>query len=144
VAATSWTYTPVTSILPSADLTISGSTAPGGALTWNINSNALGAPVVLIATFDPGPTDMGPFGVLNIGFTPGFYVVLADGGGVLQPAHPAHFTDACGDFTLVIPLDSGLPPGLVIYNQGVVVAPFSAPPPPNGTFHITDPETINT
>jgi hypothetical protein len=132
-------------IVPTASLTISGSTGPGGALTWDVNSNGHNAPLIIVASFDPGPTDMGPYGILNIGFAPGAYAVVVDGAGVLQPATPAHVTDDCGDFSVTYPLGgAGLPPGLTILNQGAVVSPTSVPPPPNGAFHILQLAVINT
>jgi hypothetical protein len=33
---------------------------------------------------------------------------------------------------------------MTIYHQGVVIAPASNPPPPNGQFHITTPVTTTT
>jgi hypothetical protein len=146
LAGTSWTWTPSSQILPSADLTITGSTGPNGVLTLAVNSNASVAPVVLVASVDPGPTNLGPLGVINLGLSPGSYAVLADGAGAFQPPNPADFTDSyCGDFELSIALGpAGLPPGLTFYVQGVVVGPGSVPPPPNGAFHITDMVTVNT
>jgi hypothetical protein len=144
VAGTSQTYTPYATILPSADLVLTVNPSPGGFITWFVNSNGLGAPVILLAGTDPGPTSLGALGMLNIGVTPGTFVVIADGAGVLQPANPADTTDACGDWTFTLQLPSGLPPSLTIYNQGVVISPASIPPPPNGAFHITDEETITT
>jgi hypothetical protein len=145
VAGTSWTWTPSTQILPSADLAITGSTGAGGALTLAVNSNAASAAVILVASLDPGPTSLGPLGVIDLGLTPGSFAVLADGLGAFQPANPADFTDSyCGDFAMTIPMGAGLPPGLVIHVQGVVLGPGSSPPPPNGAFHITDPVVVNT
>jgi hypothetical protein len=146
LAGTSWTWTPSSQILPSADLTITGSTGPNGVLMLAVNSNASVAPVVLVASVDPGPTNLGPLGIINLGLSPGSYAVLADGAGAFQPANPADFTDSyCGDFALSIPLGpAGLPPGLTFYVQGVVVGPGSVPPPPNGAFHITDMVIVNT
>jgi hypothetical protein len=140
VAGTSWTYTPIVVIPWSVDLEISGSTAPFGVLTFSVNSNApAGSPVELVASFDPGPTDFGVYGVLNVGFTPGLWVPLIDGGGAFGPPVPAHVTDSCGDLSVPITLTGdGIPPGLVINVQGGIVAPFSVPPPPNGLFHITE------
>jgi hypothetical protein len=146
VAGTSWTWTPSSQILPSASLTVTGSAGPNGIITLGVNSNASLAPVVLVASLDPGPTDLGPLGVISLGLTPGAYAVLADGAGALQPADPADVTDSyCGDFTMAIPVGpAGLPPGLTIYIQGVVFGPSSVPPPPNGAFHITDMEVLTT
>jgi hypothetical protein len=140
VAGTSQTYTPYVAILPSADLTITGSTLPFGVLVFSVHSNApAGSPVELVASFDPGPTDFGPYGILNVGFTAGLWVPIIDGGGAFGPPNPAHLTNACGDLDVPIMLTGdGVPPGLVINVQGGVVAPFSVPPPPNGLFHITD------
>jgi hypothetical protein len=145
-AATSQTYTPVTSLLPSATLTVTGSTGPNGVLTWSINSVARSAPVILVASLDPGPINLGPLGVIGVGLVPGLYVVLADGIGAFGPQSQADVTDwYCGDFQLSVPLGpAGLPPGIPIYNQGVIVAPASVPPPPNGQFHLTTPVTITT
>jgi hypothetical protein len=148
IANTSQTYTPSLGvILPSATLAVTGSTGANGVLTWTINSVARSAPVVLVASLDPGPLNLGPLGIINLGLTPGLYAVIADGAGALQGANPAHATDwYCGDFQISVPLGpGGLPPGLTIYNQGVILAPpTSNPPPPNGQFHITTPVTINT
>ena len=56
------------------------------------------APVVLVASLDPGPLNLGPLGILNVGLTPGLYAVIADGAGALGPPNPADFTDwYCGD-----------------------------------------------
>jgi hypothetical protein len=144
VPGTSWTYTPQAVIGPTAALAITGFTGPGGSLTWDVNSNGPNVPLIIVASFDPGPTDMGPYGILNIGFSPGAWVVVADGGGVLQPANPSDFTDDCGDFSVTYPVGPGLPTGLTILNQGAVIAPFSVPPPPNGAFHILTLAVINT
>jgi hypothetical protein len=146
VAGTSWTYTPVVVIPPSADLTISGGYGPSEIITFAINSNApAGSPVELIASFDPGPTDFGPYGIMNIGFTPGLFVPLIDGGGAFGPPVPGHVTDACGDLAVPIQLTpAGIPPNLTINVQGGVVAPASVPPPPNGLFHMTTVGVIQT
>jgi hypothetical protein len=146
VANTSQTYTWNTTIIPSAVLTVTGNTGPGGVLTWAVNSNAPSAPVVIVASLDPGPLDLGPtVGILNVGLTPGLYAVIADGAGALGAANGAHATDwHCGDFQTSLPMGGGLPPGLTIYNQGVVIGPGSNPPPPNTQFHITTPVTITT
>jgi hypothetical protein len=146
VAGTSQTYTPFNTILPSADLAnYGGSTGPNGTIwfNWLINSNAIGAPVILVGSLDPGPTSLGPYGTLNLGFVPGLYAVIADGAGLLQPANPAHVTDGCGDVIISTNINP-LPPGLTIYWQGVVISTTSNPPPPNGLFHITDLEIWNT
>jgi hypothetical protein len=144
VAGTSQTYTWSTTIVPSANLAVTGSTGPGGALTWFINSTAQSAPVVLVASLDPGPRYLGALGTINVGITPGLYVVLADGAGALQLPNPADVTDGyCGDFSLTIQLPAGLPPGFAIYTQGIVIGGGN-PPPPNGVFHITTPVTITT
>jgi hypothetical protein len=146
IANTSQTYTPFNGlILPSAYLTVTGSTGPGGSLTWTVNSVAKAAPVVLVASLDPGPLNLGALGTLNLGLTPGLFAVIADGAGALQPANPVDFTDwYCGDYAVTVPLPAGLPAGLVIYSQGVIMAPASVPAPPNGQFHITTPITTNT
>jgi hypothetical protein len=145
VAGTSQTYTWNTVIVPSATLTVTGNTGPNGSLTWFVNSNAHSAPVVLVASLDPGPMNLGPLGVINLGLTPGLYAVVADGAGVLQLPNAGDWTDSyCGDLSVTIPFGpAGLPPGLTIYNQGVVIG-TSNPPPPNGQFHITTLVTINT
>jgi hypothetical protein len=145
-ANTSWTCTPVTQILPSADLTVSGDPTANGVLTWSINSNANGAPVIIIASTDPGPTSLDAYGTLNLGFTPGAFAIIADGTGVLQPANPSDLTDSgCGLFSTSIPVGPvGLPLGLTIHNQGIVLSPSSVPAPPNGLFHLTDLEILNT
>jgi hypothetical protein len=79
--------------------------------------------------------------MLNLGFLPGSYLIVADGLTV-----PSHVTSpVCGVFELAIPVGPiGLPPGIAIRNQGVVISPASVPPPPNGVFHITDLEILNT
>ncbi len=145
LAGTSQTYTPALAIPPSAALTVTGSTGPNGVLTWSINANA-GGPVILVATLDPGPVNLGALGLLNVGLTPGQYYVVADGTGAFQAANPGAATDWwCGDYSISVPLGpGGLPPGLTIFNQGVVITPSSLPPPPNGQFHITSAVTINT
>jgi len=144
VAGTSQTYTPSSSLLPSATLTVVANTAPGGSITWSINSVARSAPVVLVASLDPGPLNLGPLGILPIGLTPGLYAVLADGAGALGPPNPADFTDwYCGDYTFMLPLPTGIS-GVVIYSVAVVIAPASIPPPPNGSFHATNGVTTNT
>jgi hypothetical protein len=145
IALTSQTYTPYSGVLPSADLAVTGSTGPNGVLTWSINSNALLAPVAILASLDPGPVNLGPLGIINLGLA-GPYAVIADGAGVLATPNPAAFTDAyCGDYQVAVPLGPiGLPPGLTIFTQGVVLTTTSVPPPPNGQFHITTPITINT
>jgi hypothetical protein len=146
LANTSQTYTFGPVIVPTAILTVTGGTGPNGVLTWAVNSNASNAPVVLVASLDPGPINLGPLGILNFGLTPGLYAVIADGAGALQPANPAHVTDwFCGDVSVSVPLGpGGLPPGLTIYSQGAVLGPGSNPPPPNGQFHITTAVTTNT
>jgi hypothetical protein len=102
IAGTSHTYTPTQGqILPSANLAVTGSTGPNGVLTWTVNSVAKSAPVVLVASLDPGPINLGALGTINLGLTPGQYAVIADGAGVLQAANPAHFTDwYCGDLAV--------------------------------------------
>ena len=81
---------------------------PTASLTWTINSNARSAPVVLVASLDPGPLNLGALGILNIGLTPGLYAVIADGAGALGPPNPAHATDwYCGDFSISLPLGAG-------------------------------------
>jgi hypothetical protein len=142
VAGTSWTCTPAH--VHSADLTVWGNSGPNGVLNWTINSNANGAPVVLFASVDPGPTGIfGPggfLGSLDIGFTSGAFVTVADGVGVFQVANPADVTGAsCGMFQTSIALGpAGLPPGFTFYNQGVILSMTSVPPPTNGLFHITN------
>jgi hypothetical protein len=146
VAGTSQTYTPGIVVPKSADLEISGSTGPNGVLSFDINTNANMAPVLLLASLDPTPTNFGPLGIIDLSLTPGQYAVLADGAGVLQPANPADFTSAtCGTYTIAIPLGpGGLPAGLIVNVQGVVISVTSVPLPPNGLFHITDMEQIIT
>jgi hypothetical protein len=115
-------------------------------LTFDINSNANMAPVVLVASLDPTPTNFGPLGIIDLSLTPGLYAVLADGAGALQPANLADVTSAaCGTFTIAVSLGpGGLPAGLTVNVQGVVLSVTSVPPPPNGQFHITDMEQIIT
>jgi hypothetical protein len=146
IANTSQAYTPGIVIPKSADLEISGSTGPNGVLTFDINSNANSAPVVLVASLDPTPTNLGALGILELSLTMGAYAILADGAGALQPANPGDFTTpACGTYTLSLPLGpGGLPPGLNVNVQGVVISTSTIPPPPNGAFHWTDMEQITT
>ena len=155
VAGTSQTYTPLLQILPSASLVTGGSTGPNGLLTWDVDSSAVGGSVILIASTDPGPTDLGPLGVVGIGFL-GQYVVLADATGAFGNPNPADVTSApCGTFSTSVLLGAGgLPPGMTIYNQAVVI-PLPAgppptngqippPPPPNASFHMTNVAVFNT
>ena len=71
---------------------------------------------------------------------------VADGAGAFGLPNPADVTSApCGTFTTSVQLaPGGLPPGMTIYNQGVVISTTSTPPPPNGQFHITTEVTITT
>jgi len=144
LAGTSQTYAWNTMIIPSAGLTVTGTTGAGGALTWFVNSTAQSAPVVLVASLDPGPMNLGALGTISLGLTPGLYAVIADGAGALQIPNPADVTDFyCGDLSVTLQLPGGLPPGLAIYTQGAIFGGGN-PPPPNGLFHITTPVTITT
>jgi hypothetical protein len=91
-----------------------------------------------------------------IGLVYGRYAVLADGPGFLTPVgNPSDVTSPpCGTFSYSGSVGpAGLPPGLTIYNQGVVIPavgppPTSGllppPPPPNGWFHFTNLAVLNT
>jgi hypothetical protein len=153
VAGTSQTYTPVFQIQPSASLTVGGNPGPNGTLVWQIDSSAVGGQVVLVASLDPGAIDLGSVGMTGIQLLLDRYYVIADAPGFLTiPGNPADVTAApCGTFTFSVP--AGLPPGLTIYNQGIVIPPpiplptsglLPPPPPPNFWFHFTNVAVLNT
>jgi hypothetical protein len=131
-------YTPAgLTIPPSAYLTLTGTGAASTTLSLRILS-APSKPLILAVDTSAGPTSLGPLGSLSLGLSPGF-LALADGIGVFQPPNPADVTDACGNYLWSYTFGgTGLPSGLVLYFQGVVVDPAA----PNGSFHLTTPRTL--
>jgi hypothetical protein len=94
--------------------------------------------IILGGDTSPGPISLGTLGVLNLGFSPAFFT-LADFTGVLGPLTGNDFTDTCGQWALGIQLGGvGVPTGLVIHTQAIVVDPLA----PNGAFHISNPVTL--
>ena len=118
-----------TSAQTCATLSVSGTGAPGTALTFSLDGQASGAFAFLAVGPTQGTTSIafGPLGTLTLGLASPLLTL---------PLGP---TDASGDASVVVPVPNGFPASLDLFAQGVTAeltfTPPSPPTPP--TFGLT-------
>lgn len=132
VAGSSVRLTRTIGIPQSAGLSVSGDGSIANPYFWRY----VGAPngeIILGVDAIPGPTDLGPYGVLNLGVFGPSFLALADGLGAFVAADPTAVTDACGVWTYALAIGPDPLPFLGLYTQAVGLN-LNAP---NGAFDIS-------
>ena len=130
---TTLTYTPDLTVPQSALLELIGDGSPNTTFGWHLVSGP-NRPLILAMDTDPGPLNMGALGMLDLGFSSGFYV-LCDGTGLFTPLlDPNAVTDNdCGVYDLAFSTGPGGIPPLGVHFQAVIMDVLA----PNGVFHIS-------
>ncbi len=130
VANTTKRIDPSAGIPYSAGLTVTGNGTPNTfiniALSGAVNTQYL--PCIVAVDVTNGPVAFPGLGTFDLGFTPSMFFI----------APPGTTLDACRFWGLTIPTGAGIPPGLTLYMQAVVLDLAA----PNGQFHISTPATF--
>ncbi len=132
VAGTSLKLQRTVTIPQSAKLTLSGDGSFANPLKWKY----VGGPFSLLllgADVSAGPTDLGPFGVINLGLFGPTFLAVVDGTGIFSPADPSAVSNQCGVWTYSIAIGNDPLPDLDVFTQAIGVN-FAAP---NGEFDIS-------